>query len=307
MDDSRSNKAGLVAGFAAYILWSVFPLYFKLLGAASPVEIVAHRIVWSLVFCAILLTVTHSWGDARGVVASRRSLLTLMGAGVLVSVNWLIFIAAVNTGHTLDSSLGYFVNPLVTVALAYAFLHERVRPLQLIALAICGVAVLVMIIGYGEFPFIGLSLALTFGVYGLLKNRVAGKVTPVVGLGIETATVSPIALGYIIYLQASGQGHFWTDGWALSAELALAGVVTAIPLLLFAFSAAHLPLTTLGFIQYISPIGTFFLGVFVFHEDMPLARWAGFALIWVALAVLSVDILARTWRGRRKPAQSEQT
>jgi chloramphenicol-sensitive protein RarD len=288
------DRRGLAAAFAAYGLWGVFPLYFHLLDQSGALEIVAHRIWWTLVFCAIGVTALGAWGKVRAAMADRRLFLGLLGAGVLVSLNWLIYIYAVVSGHIVDGALGYFINPLVTVVIAMIFLRERITIGQGVALGIGLAAVLVIAIGTGTVPWIGFGLALTFGFYSLAKKRIGARVTPFIGLGVEALALAPLSGLYIIFLEVSGNGT-WTSisGW-YAGLLAAAGIVTAIPLLLFAVGAARLPLVTLAFIQYITPMSQFLIGVVVFHEQMPTVRWIGFGLVWLALVVLSWDTVRRT-------------
>jgi chloramphenicol-sensitive protein RarD len=295
---ARTNEPrGLAAGFAAYLLWSVFPLYFELLNAAGPLEIVAHRIVWTLVVCVLGVTVRRSWDKVVAAWRDRRLIGRLSLAGVLISLNWLLYIAAILTGHIVDAALGYFINPLVTVVLALVVQRERLRRLQYIALGIGLLAVVVIVVGYGEFPWIGLGLAGSFGTYALIKNRIGSAVSPLVGLGFEALTLTPVALAYIVVLEVTGTGLFLTHSTGYTLGLMATGAVTAAPLLLFAYGSARLQLATVGLLQYITPIGQFALGVWVFHEAMPWARWIGFGLIWVALVALSADAL----RSLRRP------
>ena len=292
--DQKADRKGLVAGFLAHGLWGVFPLYFHLLVRSGSLEIVAHRIVWTLVFCAVGITIIGAWPKVRAVIADTKLFRTLLIAGVLISLNWLIYIYAVVSDHVVDGALGYFINPLVTVVLAVIFLRERLRGAQIVALGIGLAAVLVIVIGMGHVPWIGLGLALTFGLYSLLKNRVGGRTTPLVGLGIESLALAPISVVYIVVLEISGRGTFTTISWTYSLLLAATGIVTAIPLLFFAVGAARLNLVSLAFIQYVTPIMQFLIGVLVFSERMPVVRWVGFILIWVALIVLSWDTVKRS-------------
>ena len=291
--DQKTDTKGLAAAFLAHGLWGVFPLYFHLLVRSGSLEIVAHRIVWTLVFCAVGITIIRSWPKVRAVIADRKLFSTLLVAGVLISLNWLIYIYAVVTDHVVDGALGYFINPLVTVLLAVVFLHERLRPAQLVALGIGLAAVLVIVIGMGHVPWIGLGLALTFGLYSLLKNRVGGRTTPLVGLGIEALALGPVSAVYIAALEFTGRGTFTTVSWTYTLLLVANGIVTAIPLLFFAVGAARLNLVSLAFIQYVTPVMQFLFGVLIFAEHMPVVRWVGFILIWVALIVLSWDTVHR--------------
>ncbi len=283
------DTRGVLLAVAAYGLWGAFPFYFKLIAAAGPLEIIGHRILWSFVFCLLGVLVFRALPDLRTVVANRRLRTGLLLAGVLVSINWLVYVWGVLTDHIVDTALGYFINPLFTVTLAVLVLRERLRPAQWVAVGIGTAAVLVIAIGYGQVPWIALALAVTFGLYGLLKNRVGGKVTPLVGLTIETAGLAPFALGYLVWLQATGTGTFTTHSTLHTVLLASAGVVTAVPLLLFAGAARRIPLSMVGMIQYLAPVLQFAIGVWVNHEVMPLPRWIGFGLVWVALVVLTAD------------------
>ena len=291
---SRTDRKGLAGGFGAHLMWGVFPLYFHLLQRSGAVEIVAHRIAWTLVFCLVAVSLTGGWGKVRAVLANGRLFGTLLGAGVLVSLNWLIYVYAVVTGHVVDAALGYFINPLVTVVLAMVFLRERVTPAQVVALVVGLAAVLVIVIGVGRVPWIGLGLALTFGFYSLAKSRVGGQVSGFVGLGVEALALAPLSVAYILVLELTGRGTFLSISWPYALLLAATGVVTALPLLAFAVGAARLPLVTLAFIQYVTPVMQFLIGVLFFGEHMPVVRWVGFVLVWIALLILSADTLRRT-------------
>ncbi len=284
---------GLAAGLGAYLLWGAMPLYFPLLLPAGPVEIIAHRVVWSLAFCLAILAVTRSWTPFRAALRSPRALRILAAAAALVAVNWLVYVYAVLTGHVVDAALGYFVNPIVTVLLAVFVLGERLRAPQWAAVALGSLAVVVIALGYGRVPWIALSLAASFGLYGLAKNRVGPTVPAVAGLTVETLVLLPAAGGYLIWLDITGTGTFLATGAPHALALASAGVVTATPLLLFSAAARRIPLSLLGLIQYLTPTIQFLIGVVVLHEQMPPARWAGFALVWLALAVLTLDGVRR--------------
>ncbi|PFG34096.1 EamA family transporter RarD [Sanguibacter antarcticus] len=286
-----SHRAGLVVGIATYGMWGTLPLYFPLLQPASALEIIAHRIVWSLVFCALLLGLTRQLGAYTRILRSRRLVGTLTVAAVLVAVNWIIYVYGVTTGHVVDAALGYFINPLVTVLLAVVVLKERLRPAQWVALSFGAVAVVVITAGLGRVPWISLGLAASFGVYGLIKNRVGRDVAALPGLAVETTVLAPVALGYILWLTVQGTSTFGTEGTGHALLLASAGIVTALPLLSFGAAARVLPLRVIGMLQYIAPIMQFLIGVLVFHEAMPTVRWIGFSLVWLALAILTVDAL----------------
>lgn len=282
MDPLRS---GLAAGIAAYVLWGLFPLYWPLLKPAPALEILAHRVVWSAVLMAVILA--FSGGFAWILRLGRRRALLLALAAGMITINWGTFIYGVNSGHVVETSLGYFMNPLVTVALAVAVLGERLRRYQLLAVAIAAVAVLVLAVDYGRPPWIALTLATSFAIYGLVKKR--AQVDGVRSLAVETAFLAAPALGYLLWLSATGAQTFTTEGPAHSALMAAGGVATAVPLMLFGVAAIRVPLTTLGLLQYIAPTMQFAIGVLLYREAMPASRLAGFALVWVALTVFTVD------------------
>lgn len=286
-----ADTKGILLALAAYGLWGAFPFYFMLLGAAGPLEIVGHRVVWSLVFCLIGVLAWRARTELRAVLRSPRLRTGLVLAGVLISVNWLVYVWGVLNDHIVDTALGYFINPLFTVTLAVLVLRERLRPAQWVAVGIGTAAVIVIAVGYGQIPWVALALATTFALYGLAKNRTGGKVSPLVGLTVETGGITPIALGYLVWLQATGIGSFVNHGPGHALLLAAAGVVTAVPLLLFAGAASRIPLSMVGLIQYVAPVLQFGIGVWVNHEVMPLPRWIGFGLVWVALIVLTIDSL----------------
>ncbi|HOC13906.1 MAG TPA: EamA family transporter RarD [Propionicimonas sp.] len=288
-NQAKLDSRGLLLAFLAYLLWGAFPLYFHLLSAADPVEIIGHRLVWTNVFCLAGVLVWREWTHLRAVVADRKLFWRLTLAGVLVSANWLIYVWGVLNNHIVDAALGYFINPLFTVALAVFVLGEKLRRAQLVAVAIGILAVVVIAVGYGQIPWVALSLAVTFGIYGLVKKQVGGRVSPLVGLTVETTMLAPVALAYLVWLQASGHGAYLAHGPGLTVALTLAGAVTAIPLLMFAAASSRIPLSMMGFIQYLTPVIQFALGVWVNHEEMPLARWLGFGLVWLAVVVLTVD------------------
>ncbi|MGY1664844.1 EamA family transporter RarD [Geodermatophilus sp. SYSU D00696] len=300
MDERR---LGTAAGLSAYLLWGCFPLYFPLLEPAGGVEIVAHRVVWSLLFVALLLTVLRRWSLVRAAVTDRRTMLVLAGASVLIAANWLVFVYGVNSGHVVETSLGYFINPLVSVLLGVVVFAERLRPLQWTAVALAAVAVAVLTWDYGRPPWIALALAATFGGYGLLKKLVRVEAAP--GLFVETAVTFLPAVVFLGVLHATGRGTAGEAGTGHLLLLLASGIATAVPLLLFAAAARRIPLSTVGLLQYVTPLMQLALGVFVFDEPMPPARLVGFAIVWAALAVFTVDSLrsARAAAGRRAAAE----
>lgn len=275
--------------FSAYLIWGAFPFYFKLLAAAGPWEIIGHRVLWTFVFCLLAVVVWRQFGHLREVISDRRLFWSLTGAGALVTMNWSIYVWGVLNDHIVDTALGYFINPLVTVSLAVLVLKERLRRAQWVAVGVGALAVVVITIGYGQVPWVALSLAVTFAFYGLAKKQVGGRVSPLVGLTVETALLTPIALAFLVWLQATGTSHLVSEGPGLTIGLIAAGVVTAVPLVLFAAAAHRIPLSMIGLIQYMTPTIQFAFGVWINHEVMPLPRWIGFGLVWVALVVLTVD------------------
>ena len=277
----------MAAGVGAYLLWGLFPLYWPLLEPAAPVEILAHRIAWSLVFLAGLLALTSGFGWIRRLSGRAARLLAL--AALLVTVNWGVFIYAVNSGQVVETSLGYFINPLVTVGLAIAFLQERLRGPQLVALGIAAAGVLVLAVDYGRPPWIALTLAFSFALYGLVKKRAGIDGAP--SLTVETTLLVAPAVLYLVWLGAIGRGTFTTEGPGHVALLLGGGVATALPLVLFGAAAVRIPLSTVGLLQYLAPTMQSLIGVLFYGEPMPLSRLAGFALVWVALGIFMLDAL----------------
>ncbi|MDE0572375.1 EamA family transporter RarD [Demequina sp. B12] len=297
------SSSGLAFGASAYVIWGLFPLLLTELAPANALEVTAQRSVWSLVVCALLLTVMNGWQRMAAVVRNRRTLLMLGASASVIVINWLVYVFAVETGHVSSASLGYYINPLVLVALGVVFLGERLRRAQVVALGIALVAIVVIGAGLGEFPWISLVLAGSFGCYGLLKKQVGRDVDALTGLTVETLLLAPVALAGLALMSNAGGitfGQRGEPGLGLTHDLLLVstGIVTAGSLLLFAAGARRLPLFVTGLLQYIAPTMMFALAVTYFGEPMPWTRWAGFSLVWVALVVLTVD----GWRSRaRKP------
>ena len=291
MSDDGRRRSGLLFGAGAYCMWGMFPAFFPLLKPAGAFEILAHRIVWSFALMVIVIAAARRLGDVR--TLSARTWVQLVCASILIAVNWVIYIYAVNNGHVVDAALGYFINPLVTVALGLLIFKERLNRAQIVALAIAIVAVVVLTVEIGSPPVIGLGLALSFGLYGAVKKVV--PVDPRVSVGVEAGLATPFALAYILVLLATGHGTFADHGAGHVVLMILSGFVTALPLLMFAGAAQRLPMVTMGLLFYLTPAMQLTWGVVVGHEPMPPARWLGFALIWLALLVFSVDAL---WRGR---------
>lgn len=292
--DDPERRRGLVAGLGVYFIWGFFPLYFRLLAGSGAFEIIAHRVVWSFVLCALLLTVIRGWRQVTSIRA--RTVWALALAGHLVLINWTLYVWAVNAGHTLDAAMGYFINPLVSALLGVLVLSERLSPAQWIAFGISVAAVVVLMFGRSSRPWISIGLAVSFGLYGLVKKQLGVSVRPLAGLTVETLATTPLAMVYIVWLVSHGRSTF---SGVQALLLISAGIATAVPLLLFAFAATRVTLTALGMMQYITPIMQFLVGLLVFGEDMPWQRWVGFALVWVAVAMFSAEVLVRARTGRR--------
>ena len=287
--DSSTDRWGLPLGVGAFLIWGGMPLFFPLLEPARPFEIIAHRVVWSLIFCLLLLAVTRSFGAYRTALRNPRTLGVLAVASALIVTNWTVYVYGVLTGHVLDTALGYFINPLLTVLLGVVVLRERLRPAQWVALGFGAAAVVVISTGVGGLPWIALTLACSFGTYSLVKNRVGRSVGALPGLAVETTVATPFAVAYLAWLVAQGTSTFGAHGVGHALLLAASGVITGLPLLLFSAAARRLPLSVVGMLQYLGPALQFLFGLLVFHEHMPPARWVGFGLVWVALVVLTVD------------------
>ncbi len=295
MPDSRSaSRPGLLYGVAAYTLWGTFPLYWPLLEPAGALEILAHRVLWSLLVVAGLVLVVRRRRSLPPLGVRRTGML--VAAATFLAVNWGTYIWGVNHGHVVETSLGYFINPLVTVLLAVVVLGERLRRRQLAAIGVAFVAVLVLTVDHGRPPWIALVLAVSFGSYGLLKKT--ANVGSVQSLFVETVALTPVTVAYLLAIGLTGGSTFASHGAGHGALLALAGPVTVVPLLLFASSANRIPLTTLGLLQYLTPTIQFLIGVLDYGEPMPPARLAGFALIWAALAVFASDTVGEHRRRR---------
>ncbi|MEU8340399.1 chloramphenicol-sensitive protein RarD [Actinomadura meyerae] len=279
-------KRGMAAGVGAYVMWGLFPLYWPLLKPAGAGEILAHRIMWSLVAVGAVLAVRRAWARV-----GRRQVLLLVGAAVVISVNWWTYIYAVNSGHTIEASLGYFINPLISVLFGVVVFRERLRPWQWAAVGLGAVAVVVLTADYGRPPWIALVLALAFGLYGLLKKF--ADMPSAESLAVETAVLFLPALGFVLLLEGRGDAAFGHAGVGNAVLLAGAGVVTAVPMMLFNAAAVRLPMTALGMLQYLAPVLQFAIGFLVQHEDMPPSRWTGFLLVWVALVTLTWEGLSR--------------
>ena len=302
MTPASSSSTGAVRGglfaFAAYLLWGFLPLYFLQLAPTQAWEVVAWRILLAFVFCLILLTVVRGWAPFLAIVRQPRLLALTALAGVLIYVNWQTYLIGTLTGHVIETSLGYFINPIVTVLLGVTVLRERLRLVQWIAIGLSVVAVLVIVVGYGSFPWIALTLAISFGVYGLVKKQIGPAVDAVSGLTLESFWLLPVAAVQLIVVAATTGLTMGMNGPLHTVLLASAGAVTAVPLLLFAAGARRAPLTVMGLIQFVAPILQFVTGVWLLHEPMTTERWVGFGLVWLALVILSADSVLAARRRR---------
>jgi chloramphenicol-sensitive protein RarD len=296
-------RRGYLYGLAAYVMWGFFPLYFKLLQPAGPLEILAHRVVWSVVFVSLLLAAMRNWRFLGRLVRDRRLLGGVSLAAVLIALNWGTYIFAVNSDRVVETALGYFITPLVTVLLGVTTLGERLRPAQWSALGVGALAVAVLTVDYGRLPYIALILAVSFGSYGLIKKRLG--LPPAEGLFVESSVLAVPALAYLTWLGLAGDARFGHVSAGHTTLMVLSGAATAVPLLLFASAANRVPLTALGILQYVAPVLQLACGVLIFHEPMPPVRLAGFALVWVALVIFTVDGI-RSARAGRTAAETDQ-
>ena len=296
MHRRSSETNGLLLGLGAYGIWGFFPLYFPLLAPSSATEVLAHRIVWSFVFMIAVNSAFHLWQPVREAFTTPRIRRLLLLASLLITVNWGVYIWAVQHDHVVEAALGYFVTPLLSVALGIIAFGERLRRAQWVAIGIGGASLIVLAIDAGSVPWIGLILALSFGTYGLVKKL--ANVEAMTSLTLETAFATPIALVYLVTLAANGSLAFLHTSTGHTLTVLTTGFVTAIPLLGFGAAAVRIPLSTLGLLQYITPVLQFILGIAVFHERMSGLRWLGFAWLWLALIVYSVDMVRHT-RSRR--------
>jgi chloramphenicol-sensitive protein RarD len=286
---ASTERTGTIYGACAYAMWGLFPLFWPLLEPAGAIEILAHRIVWSLVVVVGLLAVTRNLRFLRTMPGRTRVLTLLFAAAVLIAVNWGVYIYGVNSGHVVETSLGYFINPIVTVLLGVLLLGERLRGMQWIGLGIVAVAVALLTLQYGRPPWLAFFLAVSFATYGLLKKK--ARTGAVESLAVETAVLAPLAAIYLGVLTARGDSTFGAEGVGHAALLVSCGVVTAVPLLFFGAAATRVPLTTLGLLQYLAPTLQFFTGVVIYDEEMPLRRLACFGLVWCGLAVFTFDAI----------------
>jgi chloramphenicol-sensitive protein RarD len=296
-EPSRAAFRGVMAAGACYLLWGLLPLYWRQLASIDARELIAHRIVWSGVFVAAITSLSGGWKEVRTAFGSARLLALNLLSSVLLTANWLVYVWSVNHGHILETSLGYFLLPLVNVALGRLVLHEHLRPTQWLAIAVAALGVALQVLQAGRLPWIALTLAATFGSYGLLRKRsTLGSLT---GLTVETALLTPAALAYLAWCHYQGTGALGRADWPTQGWVLCAGAITAVPLLLFAYGARRIRLTTLGLLQYLSPSVSFCLGVLVYHEAFGRDRFVSFALIWLGLALYTADNLRAFARSAR--------
>jgi chloramphenicol-sensitive protein RarD len=294
-----NDTSGLVAGVAAFVTWGLVPIYWKLLRSIPASEILAHRFIWTCVFMVLLLSWQKRWPEVSANLRARRTAFYCVASGVMIAINWFVFIWAVNAGHLLETSLGYFMTPLINVLFGALFLRERLSRGQLFSVIIAAGAVCYLTFGFGKLPWVALTLCFSFGLYGLFR-KISGA-APIPGLFLETTVIVPLALVWLVWFSAESRLHFGTTVPGLSLLLMSTGIVTGVPLLWFAHAARHLRLTTIGFLQYLAPSCTFLLGVFLYHEPFRHAQLLTFSLIWIALIIFTADALAR-WRATRPTA-----
>jgi chloramphenicol-sensitive protein RarD len=296
------QRRGFLLGVAAYTMWGIFPLYWTLLEPAGAVEILAHRICWSLVVMVALVLLLRRTAQLRAIFASPRLLLLLTVASVVIALNWGGFIWGVNNDRVVEVSLGYFINPLVTVLLGVVVLGERLRPLQWAAIGIAAAAVVNLTLDYGQPPWVAFLLAFSFGTYGLAKKK--ADVEAVESLTFETLVLTPLAIGYLVWLWANGSANFGAHGALHALLLITTGAITALPLICFGAAAIRVSMTTIGLLQYLAPTLQFALGVLVFHEEMTPAKWLGFSLVWVALVIFTGEALRHRHRQLRMSVEA---
>lgn len=297
---AHEQRSALIAGIAAFSFWGIIPIYWKFLRTVPASEILAHRFVWTTAFLVGLLTWQRRWAEVRATMRSRRAVLYCIASGSAISCNWLMFIWAVNANRVLETSLGYFMTPLVNVLFGAVLLRERLTRLQIASALLATIGVVNLTFGYGRFPWIALGLCVSWGSYGLLRK--ISRTAAIPGLFFETTLLAPVAVAYLLTLQARGGAVVTPARWDLALLLVSSGLVTGLPLVWFGYAARHLRLTTVGFLQYLAPSGTFFLGVFLYHEPFTRAHLITFSLIWTALAIFTFEMI-RLWRA--KPASDE--
>ncbi len=292
---SDSISGAIYAG-SAFLIWGLVPIYWKALGAVPPLEIIVHRVVWAFIFLLVLISIGRHWNEFISALKDLRILLTLFLTAVILALNWLLYVWAINNDYMLQGSLGYYINPLINVVFGVLFLRERLRPAQVLAVLLAGLGVVYLTFSYGEFPWIALALASSFGLYGLIR-----KVAPVgalVGLGVETMLLATPAAAYLIYLGAKGSASFLRGSFSIDLLLLGTSVLTTVPLTLFTAGARRINLSTVGLLQYIAPTGMFLLAVFYYHEPFSMTQIRTFIMIWTALIIYSTDSVIYFRRSR---------
>jgi chloramphenicol-sensitive protein RarD len=290
------NK-GMWNGLGAYVLWGFFPIYWKLLHKVTALEVIGHRIGWSFILLVAILVLTRQWEKFRAAAMAPKVIGIYAIAGILLSINWLVYVWGVNSGFIVETSLGYFINPLISVVLGVVFLRESLRSMQWLAVGLAAAGVIYLTLTYGRPPWIALALAISFGIYGLVKKL--APLGSLYGLTLETALVFPAALLYLVFVEANGTGAFLHQGLLTDLLLIGTGAVTSIPLLMFASAARQIPLTMIGVLQYVAPTLQFLIGVFLYHEPFDQSRLIGFSLVWIALIIFWVE----SYLARRVPVQ----
>ncbi len=299
--ERSAHSTGVLLGVTGYLFWGMFPLYFVLIESVAPIEVVAHRILWSLIVVILILLIGKQWRSFTGAF-NRRNIVILGSAALILSMNWLVYVYAVDSNQVMQVSLGYFMNPLISVAMGVILLKERLRKTQWVAIGIALIAVFLLTIVTGSVPWIALALGLTFAFYGLLKKY--ANLPSLQSLGIETVVLLPLALTILGISVATGTESFALDGPKITFLLIMLGPVTAVPLLAFGGASTRIPLSTLGVLQYITPIMSFLIGFFIFQEAMSTGRWIGFTLVWVSLLIFTVDMYRNS---RTRTRQLEET
>ncbi len=298
MTSPTDTRDGLAAGVAAYVMWGLFPVYFMYVAAVSPTEVLVHRIVWAVPFGAFIIALRKQWPEVREVLTHRGMLLTLVVSASLITINWLVYIWAVPQGRILESSLGYYISPLIYVLAGVVFFGERLNRRQSVAVGLAAIGVTIMTVSYGSLPWVALVLAFSFTGYGVVRKRIVIGAMP--GLFVETLLLYPIAIGWLVWLIATGTATFWSGDVTMSVWLAIGGPLTVLPLLLFAIAARRLPLTTIGFIQFLAPTLQFCTGIY-FGEPLSNTTLVCFGFIWSAVLVFSFDAVQA---GRRRQPES---
>lgn len=302
MPKKSAHSAGLLFGFSAYLIWGSFPLIISQTSFANPVEVVTWRVVFGFLFAAVLISAMRKWSTIIGLIRNPKKLKWLVLAAIFVFINWETYVIAVATHNTIESSLGYFINPLITILFAVIFLKEKLRKAQWVALGIGLLAVLVLTFDYGRLPFIALILAFSFAIYSLAKNKVGGKINAVESFTLESLLVLPVAILQLVILATYQPIQLLSSPWHTTVLVGF-GIMTAVPLILFGAAASRVPLSTIGFIQYLTPVLQFLTAYFILGEPMPAVRWIGFSLVWISLVVLTLDALRTRRRNRLTPSQ----